>query len=297
MNDWVMHLDAASALLSSLDAASPVSGGSPMSDMPEIPDAQCNIPTELLSESEKPAFEFLLGWYTYCFINATASLGLTPQSAQSIARTRALYHRGQSRLKDLLGCEDWVMLTLLDIAILKDWKQKNSTAGTLSFRELNRRAHIIEDRLHDGVLQFANPLPPSESLMEEGKRMVSNIYVNAALVFLHVVVSGFHPEIPEIQQSVWCTLQALEYMREHSAINFPSWPFCVAGCLALESQYPRFRALVSPIEKGKHPLVLSMWTLEILEECWKIRATQPAGEETCSWVTAMNQLGTRLLLL
>ncbi|KAK4948580.1 hypothetical protein LTR10_012584 [Elasticomyces elasticus] len=300
MNDWVMHLDAASALLSSLDqAASLIPDSSPdsnASDMIEV-EVNCNIPIHLLSDGEKSAFEFFLGMYTYCFINATASLGLTPQSAQSIARLRALFHQGQNKLSTALGCEDWVMLTLLDIAVLKDWKQKNSKTGTLSLRDLNHRADIIESRLVDGLAKVAHPLPSSASFIQEGKRMVTNTYINAALVYLHVVVSGFYPHIPEIQQSVLRTLQALEYMREHSRINFPSWPYCVAGCLALESEYPRFRALVPPFEKDKHPLVLSKWTLEIIEECWSTRASQPPGEETCSWVTAMNHLGTRLLLL
>ncbi|KAK5198147.1 hypothetical protein LTR92_002392 [Exophiala xenobiotica] len=308
MNDWVMHLDAASALLSSLDqaatAASLVSDSSAnsnasASDMiePNEVEVKCNIPIHLLSDGEKSAFEFFLGMYTYCFINATASLGLTSQSAQSIARLRALYHQGQNKLSTALGCEDWVMLTLLDIAVLKDWKQKRSKAGTLSLRDLNRRADIIEGRLLDGLAKVTHPLPASASFIQEGKRMVTNTYINAALVYLPVVVSGFYPHIPEIQRSVLRTLQALEYMREHSRINFPSWPYCVAGCLALESEYPRFRALVPPSEKGKHPLVLSRWTLEIIEECWNTRASQPPGEETCSWVTAMNHLGTRLLLL
>ncbi|OQV06049.1 Fungal Zn2-Cys6 binuclear cluster domain-containing protein [Cladophialophora immunda] len=303
MSDWVMHLDAASALLSSLDVSPLPSEESPISETLEVShpheyEAQCKFPTEFLSEGEQLAFDFFLDFYIYCFINATASLGLTQQSAQSIRRVRALCHQNPARLWDRRGCEDWVLLTLLDIAILRDWKQKSSRAGTLSLRELNRRAEIIESRLHEGVAKFAGPFSPSTfAAVDEEKRMVTNIYVNGALVFLHVVVSGFYPNIPEIRQSVLRTLQALEYMREHSAINFPSWPYCVAGCLALESEYSRFRALVPPFEKGKHPLVLSKWTLEIIEECWKTRASQPEGEESCSWVTAMNHLGTRLLLL
>ncbi|KIW82935.1 hypothetical protein Z517_02178 [Fonsecaea pedrosoi CBS 271.37] len=314
MNDWVMHLDAASALLSSLDSSpSLMSETSPVSDISqshEYPSpSQCNIPTELLSEGEKLAFDFFLDFYISCFITAVATLGLTPQSAQSIRRVRALCYQKPTRLWDRRGCDDTVMLTLLDIAILKDWRQRKSRSGTLSLRELTRRAEPIESLLHEGVAKFAATASPQSpaparfsSCVDEEKRMVTNIYVNAALLFLHVVVSGFHPNIPEIRQGVLRTLDALEYMREHSSHNFPSWPYCVAGCLALESEYPRFRALVPPNEQGKHPLVLSIWTLEIIEECWRIRAAQKRqhlerGEESCDWVAAMNHLGTRLLLI
>jgi hypothetical protein len=302
MNDWVMHLDAASVLLSSVDVPSIVFGSSPISNSSEAScqlehGAACDIPIGLLSDGEKSAFEFFLTLYTYVFITSAATLGLTPQSAQSIPRTRALYHKDQSKLKDMLGCEDWVMLTILDIAVLKDWKQKMKNSGTLSLRELTRQADLIEDRLNDWLATSASTKSSIKSFREEQQRMVTDMYVSGALVFLHVVVSGFYPDIPEIQQSVLQTLRALEYIREHSAINFPSWPFCVAGCLALESEYPRFRALLPPPKIGEHPLVMSKWTLEILEECWSIRKSQPEGEEICSWVTAMNYLGTRLLLL
>ncbi|KIW12667.1 hypothetical protein PV08_09945 [Exophiala spinifera] len=329
VTDWPMHLDAASALLSTLDLASrPSSPGngtitpipaSPSEDFDDLPES--NIPVHLLSDGEQSAFNFFLDWYTYMFICSTASFGMTSQSAQAITRIRALYRPQKNRLRDMRGCEDWVLLTILDIAVLKDWKQKASQAGTLSLRELSRRAAMIEDKLQEGAARCA-PTPCSSSTQCEAFhstpyhstvdtiststpnscrrkefQMMTNTFLHAALLFLHVVVSGFHPNIPEIRNSVLQTLGALEYMRAHSTQNIPAWPNCVAGCLALESEYPRFRALNPPPEEGKHPLVITMWTLEILEECWKIRASQAEGEETCSWIRAMNQLGTRLLLL
>ncbi len=303
MNDWVMHLDAASALLSSFDSAAPVQPAepSPMSMTSAALAAEDsvarNFPIEMLSEGEKLAFQFFLTQYTYCFINAAASLGLTSHSAESIRRTRAIFHSGQSKLKDMLGCEDWVLITMLDIAALKDWKQQMQNRGTLSLRELTRRADVIESRLTDGLAALVLRRCAARSRDEEQQDMITTTFATGSLVFIHVVVSGFYPNLPEIRQAVLQALEALEYMRQHSVINIPSWPYCVSGCLALESQYSRFRALSPSPKAGAHPLVLTKWTLEILEQCWKVRTCTPDGEPRCGWVTAMNHLGTRLLLL
>lgn len=252
---------------------------------------------EFLPEGERAAFEWFLTVYAYCFINATATLGFTSKTAASVAQIRALFDNGQHRLRDLLGCEDWVLMTVLEISVLNDWKLQMNTDGTLSMRDLIRRADVIETVLNDGIKSAAAAESSLRSFNERQQHMVTNLYLNAALVFLHVVVSGFYPSVTEIHQSVLQTLRALEYMEEHSPIYFPVWPYCVAGCLAQEDDYPRFRALVRPHTEGRHPPVLSRWTLEILEECWKTRRSQKESEETCSWATAMNQLNFRLLLI
>ncbi|KAH8898408.1 hypothetical protein GQ53DRAFT_817680 [Thozetella sp. PMI_491] len=215
MNDWVMHLDAATALLSSVDLVTPV----PLSDLPSnlIPPVGpsengvvSNFSTELLSEGEKSAFEFFLTQYTYCFIISAASLGLPLQCMQSIQRTRTIYHRGQSKLKDMIGCEDLVLVTLLDVAVLKDWKKQMQARGALSLRELARRASAIEERLNEALATLTSPRTYPKSRNEEQQGMITRAFVSGTLVFLHVVVSGFYTSLPEIRQAVMQTLTDLE---------------------------------------------------------------------------------------
>ncbi|EPE08910.1 regulatory protein [Ophiostoma piceae UAMH 11346] len=338
--DWVAHMDAAAALLSSLDTTmsketpsvdSPVSSVQSTSSSTPCSNAiQTTIEdffsVQFLSDSEKSAFDFFLAQYTGFFVISAISLDLTPQSTESVERTRAIFHRHQTKLKDIFGIEDWVMVTMLDIAVLKAWKQRERAKGTLSLKELARRADAIEDRIVQGLADLARRKPvslppgpfsasgPSEPnawvprrqtppnlplpTREEKIYMVTSTHLNAALLLLHIVVSGFYPNLQEIRRGVIETLEALEYMREHCDININSWPMCVAGCLALESEYPRFRALLPPPRTGQHPLVLTEWTLNIIERCWESRAAQPSQtDEAVSWVAAMNDLGTRLLLI
>ncbi|KAF2667158.1 hypothetical protein BT63DRAFT_331157 [Microthyrium microscopicum] len=300
MNDWVMHLEAASALLSSvaLPESERMITDSPASVNSEVAENEIarSFPIHLLSEGDKSAFEYYLSLYTWTFITSTVSLGLMPNSEQAVARIKSIFHKDQSKLRGVLGCEDWIMTTLLDIAVLKDWKQKMQSAGTLSLRELSRRADILDERLGDGIRAMAATESNARTFNEKQQRIINNTMIHGSLLFLSAVTSGFFPNLPEIRQGVANTLEALEYMRENSSINIPSWPYCVAGCLAQESQYSRIRALLPPPRKDTHPLVLTRWTLDIIEECWRVRASQADGMETCDWVTAMGRLGTRLLL-
>ena len=296
-----MHLDAASALLSSVASCDTEHG--PYSSQISTPSEALaddaiarNFPVALLSEGERSAFEFWVTQYTFFFINTAANLGSTLQSAESVKWIHSIFHKDQSKLKQLIGCEDWVMVTLLDISKLKEWKRQMQNTGTMSLRELSQRANLIEERLNKGLATLASRKSFPKSIEDEGQEMITTIYINGSLVFLYAVTSGLYPHLPEIRESVSKTLEALEYMRNHSLINFPTWPYCISGCLALESDYPRFRALSPPPKKGTIPLVTARWTLEILEECWRVRESQERGAETCDWVTAMSQLGTRVLL-
>ncbi len=392
MNDWVMHMDAATALLSSVDltmvgSASPPSASSPMALASSARDnarlaatAECAgytgharaagdgynsssdnehksgatadrsnddavrrfFPVEFLTDGERAAFDFFLTQYTYCCVMATLGLGLTPQLAESVSRTHAIFHDGQTQLRDMMGVEDWLLNTVLDIAVLKSWKQRERSTGRLSLRELARRADAIEARLKEGLAQItaatrresmstgtesaatsptatrqdglsqlasaaaavATVLPRgSDSVATawpsraEKSRIISRTVLHAALLFLHVVVSGFYPNLPEIHRAVLLTLDAIEDQRAQCDINIPSWPYCVAGCLALESEFPRVRAVSAPHQPGTHPLVMTRWTLDIIERTWEMRAALPQTEESPSWAAAMNDMGSRLLLI
>lgn len=297
-----MHLEAANVLLVSVayKASQGTTGNSPATDLYNITgddEIAHNFPVNLLSNGERQAFEFYLTQYTYCFVCSAASLGLTPQSLQSVKFIQSIYHPDQHKLRDMLGCEDWVMIALLDIAILREWKKDMQNEGALSLRELTRRADTIEKRLTQGLATPDSGQSFAKSDKEEEQDMITTIFLHSCSILLHVVVSGLYPNLPEIRQAVLQTIEALEYMRDHSEIKYPSWPYCVAGCLALESDYDRVRALCPPPKKGTHPPVLADWTLDIIEECWKTRETQNKNWESPDWCTAMNHLGTRLLLV
>lgn len=169
-------------------------------------------------------------------------------------------------------------------------------AGMLSLRELVRRAEEIELRLAEGLAALSSRTIPG-SLHEQQQDMLTSTFANGALVFLHAVTSGFKPNLLEIRHGVLHTLEALEYMRHNSTINIPSWPYCVAGCLPIESLHPRFRALYPNPVEGTHPLVNTKWSVDIMEESWRLRKGQGDAVESCDMGTIMTNFGTRILLI
>jgi hypothetical protein len=52
---------------------------------------------------------------------------------------------------DLMGCENWVMLTIGDLAHFSIWKETQQEQGMLSIRELASRGKEIERRLESGI--------------------------------------------------------------------------------------------------------------------------------------------------
>ncbi|KAL4875896.1 fungal-specific transcription factor domain-containing protein [Aspergillus karnatakaensis] len=291
-NDWVLHLNAASTLLNSV--ARKLDYDRPSNVNNRIED---HFPTESLTGSELATFNYYYSHYTYFLTSMAASIGLTPQSSLSLDRTHAIFHRQQSKLRDTMGCEDWVMTTVLEIASLREWKAHMKENGSLSLRELTQRAGHFETRLTAGLADLlARRRSPGKDSREQQQDMVTDIFINGALVFLHGVTSGLYPNLQEIQDSVLQTLIALEYMRQHSKINVPSWPYCIAGCLALEGLHDRFRALYPLPQDGSHPLVNTKWSLDIMEESWRLRCSQPPDSEIYDCGTMMAKLGTRILL-
>lgn len=294
-NDWVLHLDAASILLESV-ARRP--GQTPPIDVCTAADEDIarHFPIEYLSSGEQSAFQFYLTQYAYSYCITVASLGLNPARQLLFHRIRDLFSESSNKLRNMLGCDDGIMIAMLDIAALRDWKEQMQETSNLSLRELGRRADRIETILNDKMSLLTSVEPSAQSRFYKEQVMITRCFASASLVYLHVVTSGFWPNLPEIKQSVIDTIEALEDMRGRTEINISSWAYCVAGCLAREPEYPRIRALNPAPKPGTHPLVLTKWTLDIIEEAWRVRANLMNGVETCDWVVAMQRLNTRLLL-
>lgn len=64
-------------------------------------------------------------------------------------------------MADLMGCYNWVMISIGDLAQLQAWKSKMKEQGTLSVPDLVTRSREVETRLEDGIEKL-------ESIIEVG---------------------------------------------------------------------------------------------------------------------------------
>lgn len=143
--DWLPHLEAVTTVLSlhSPEAllgkpASPShTGTTKVGDGYHSNDVQAH-----------PDFEFLILNAIWYDILACVSAGRVPriQYRQWLEKPTL-----NLEMADLMGCYNWVMTSIGDLAHLQGWVNDMKNKGTLSVPQLVMRTQEIEARLNDGV--------------------------------------------------------------------------------------------------------------------------------------------------
>ena len=205
-------------------------------------------------------------------------------------------------LETLIGCRTSVMALISEISSLDRWKKEAQAAHRLSIVDLANRGAQIEERLRKELADIRNmPLtagrvvPPSHAGLfpASAHREVSQAFALAAVTYLHVVISGAHPELPEIAQTISKTIHVLNRLEEPRLLQSVVWPFCVSGCLARENQQSFFRGLISAAKATKSCTGTLFEAFNIIEECWEARKT---SSYNCDWASIMSQCGRYVLL-
>lgn len=112
------------------------------------------------------------------------------------------------RVENLTGCPDEVLLGIAEISTLSCWKTQEMRKGCLSMKELIRRGNIVESHLRSCEPICSRevdqtPLHPDIPLGEDSdlkgipgipavadtRQLVANIYREAALLYLHTILS------------------------------------------------------------------------------------------------------------
>ncbi|KAK4144433.1 fungal-specific transcription factor domain-containing protein [Dichotomopilus funicola] len=219
------------------------------------------------------------------------------------------------KLHEFTGVHNWAIMSIADIAALDTWKKDMRRAGSLSVTELVTRASTIEQHLRkcldeneansnredsntgdaDSALfrYFASGLSSSKI---HDVSLNSQIWGQAALTYLAVVLSGWQPSAAEIRDSVARTIELLLRLPNPDCLRTAVWPFTITGCLAAPSQEQIFRDLVA----GMGPLKVFSTVREgllIMEKIWKNRAVIDANPEQWDLGTCLNLLCQPVLLI
>lgn len=274
-----MHLRAATALVPSLVQAqlAPI----------EARDYHMNEQQDMVfSHPENhTSISFLLGFFISMDILSCAS---TRSSHFLPLDHKLMLERGEINLANLTGCSNWAMVFVFEISLLDKWREEEKKAHNLSLTELTKRGSQIEERLRRRLARIDNePLPDSSNTD------ITRIFALSAMTYLHVVVSGAYPKLPEIRESVSKTIDALQSLTDPKLLRYVVWPFCISGCLAVDGQQNLFRELVSAAHITQSTVGTCVEAFKIMQECWELRKTG-----TCSydWVCFMKSRGEYVLL-
>ncbi|KAF7128707.1 hypothetical protein CNMCM5793_003558 [Aspergillus hiratsukae] len=204
---------------------------------------------ETLSPDDHCATGVLLGSFISLDIIASASTRRPP--FLNIDHAQALRNPCIS-LESIMGCSNSVMALIFEISSLDRWKEESQAVRKLSIIDLAERGRQIEERLRQELKDMdTGPsfLNRSGVLSAPANPDVNRLFALSALIYLHVVISGAHPELPEIADAVSQVIAVFKGLWDPRLLqSVLVWPFCVSGCLALGEQQNFFRDLFSAAE-------------------------------------------------
>lgn len=231
--------------------------------------------TNETSGADSAAFRFMSSSLRWCDAMASCSLRTAP----------CLPSESSDMCDDKKTWQDVLASGILEIANLDAWKHQAAGRGMLGPVELVKRAATIEAGLSRVSGQF-------------GRR--ADTHVSAALVYLHVVVSGANPRIPDLYNHVYTTIQLLRSLveKQESALEAEvrtlMWPICMAGCLAEGADRAFITSLLNSNGAHKEQTSSLERTRNVLAECWRLADSGEVADP--DWTSAMSSLNQELIL-
>lgn len=169
------------------------------------------------------------------------------------------------RLSAIIGCQNWVIVAIGQIAALDAWKKDMKRSESLSITEVVERANTINRDLGQGISRLdcsttdtsqENSVHPQTfyrifpNTSSNASVTPTKIWAYAAQIYLAVVISGWQPLNADVRSYVAKTLELLRTVKNPAHLRSLSWPLCVAGCLAQPgTQEQQFRDLLGGISE------------------------------------------------
>lgn len=184
-------------------------------------------------------------------------------------------------LEAVVGCQNWALVQIGEIAVLDAWKQRCKSDGTLDVMELVRRATTIKNSLETHLTRLqtntvANSKEDSsvfDALTSNStvrqKPLVTLAWAHAALIYLAVVMSGWQPAGPEIRYHVARVIGTpVREISPPALLRTMVWPLCVAGCLAEPEPATQLRGIIEALQPRCVFGTLQK-ALEVMENVWR----------------------------
>lgn len=263
-------------------------------------------------KEDELSLKFLTAVFTWIDVTGACALGCSPFLLDVLPGLLG-GDNPPVRMDKVMGCQNWVVIHVANIAALDSWKRKAQASGMLSLVELVTRATKLEKEITRDLNDFLENCKRAE---QENPHMnqtphltnrislaihadyVNEVYASSALTYLHVVVSGAYPELPEIRGNFLKTMAIFKRIPDPVLPRTLLWPFMITGSMALRHEEDFFRNLIAT--SGSSPSFIGAgWNiLRVLEECWKTRGTnvqKPGGDGY--WGDIMSSLGMKVIVM
>ena len=125
--------------------------------------------------------------------------------------------------------------------------------------------------------------------------LVTRVWNHAALLYLHLVVSGWQPASNDVRHHVSQIIDLItNQISPPALLRTMVWPFCIAGCLAEPTHEAHLRETVATLQPPSIFGTLRK-ALEIMEEVWHNRDT--VDTEYRDFATCFRSQGHLVLLV
>ncbi|KAF2718106.1 hypothetical protein K431DRAFT_287952 [Polychaeton citri CBS 116435] len=267
----------------------------------------------LPNTADQVAFSFFVSLLLFIDIMASVSLGTSP-ILQGYHQNLLSFHSEQNppiRFEAIVGCQNWALVAIGNISALCVWKRDAKQSGNFSVVNLVSLAGHISQNLENGLTSL-DTCPPYLLPNTGANRLagyysrhdgvidhtsiasVTRIWAYAAKLYLSVSLSGWQTNSADIQVGVAKVLSRLQAIDSPAQLRSLSWPFCVAGCLALPGQEHDFRSIVLKTgHLGEFGTLLN--ALRIMEAVWSSRDT--VDGDIWGITSCLNILGSPVFLL
>lgn len=258
-------------------------------------------------EASQTAFRFFSAAVIIADIIASTALGQSPRLREHHERVLGTREKPHLNLKHIVGCENWIFLSITDIVELDLWKKNAKKSGAFSLMDLIQRAsRITQDldndleklsgsnnenaRNKDGIFSMFNP-QRGQSI---DHNIVTRIWANSARLYLLVVLSGWQPGSSEIREIVSKNLELLKNLPSPSWLLALAWPFCVTGCLVTKEQECAVCDIYEATEPLKNMGPISE-AMGIIRRVWEQR--EGLVGETWDMASCFGSMGRTVLLI
>ncbi|KAI7483432.1 hypothetical protein KC351_g5146 [Hortaea werneckii] len=284
-NDWRLHLDA----LTSISALASHTIGR------QLEHQSLDVEAKVSDSWTQVALRFLIPVLLWFDLLACASTGQAPRMPY-----RTLVESSEVDLESTMGCQNWVMGAIGDIAQLNAWKSNRKDCGQLSLPTLVSKSQEIQSTLEHGLelLSRSHGLQPWNSTVppkSQRTALVTRLFAAGALVQLHAVTSGAYPGISEIRSAVSRAVAIIESIQEPQMVRGLVWPICISACLAETEMQPFFHGVITATFGSRRDFGNCSTILQIIEACWRRREMDQDVE--CDWKRGMDDLGICALMV
>ncbi|KAL6918215.1 hypothetical protein FSST1_009710 [Fusarium sambucinum] len=275
--DWLPHLDAVMTVLGMISPKALRKSSS--SNNPSVSPVSINS-----GEESHPDFSFLITQALWFDILACVSTGRVPRIAY-----QQWLEESDLEMADLMGCYNWVMVAIGDLAHLQAWKEDMQDKRTLSVPELVIKCQNIETRLQNGIVELE--VAQNADTETPHATWVSHIFALAALVLSSTIVSGPWASLPEIKETVAKAVDLLRDWPRAITLQGLVWPLYIIGCMAETEQQGFFESLLTNLIRECGGIGNSGTVLKIMKNCWAMQHRDQDGAGLSF------QMGSRVLLI